>query len=325
MQHNEIYEFKFYCERTTKIMKIGRNDLCPCGSGKKYKKCCYPQTFEAENNIKGNDIDDYEVQDEYVDEDVDNLLNSLENFNDQEFLLQVFNSFRTITLDLKSHIKEYYKIRKMHSDIVNTMIRYHEAGKFEQKIDSNYVYKNEHLPESKETLYFIESSFNLETREGVQALYDLLVYKISPNINCITEDFIQSHRYRKPEKVEFLQSMLDSTIGLFEITKTDIDEGYVYLKDIFTGIEYKIVDIALSGSRTHDNFYMYTRLITYHGICFNTGLSLTFDKKDSFIKAHIKTHKKDYIPEGELLRFIELYNHFSKNPNKMNILTNTIK
>ncbi len=23
-----------------RIMKIGRNDLCPCGSGKKYKKCC---------------------------------------------------------------------------------------------------------------------------------------------------------------------------------------------------------------------------------------------------------------------------------------------
>ena len=23
--------------------KVGRNDLCPCGSGKKYKKCCYPQ------------------------------------------------------------------------------------------------------------------------------------------------------------------------------------------------------------------------------------------------------------------------------------------
>ena len=22
---------------------IGRNDLCPCGSGKKYKKCCYPK------------------------------------------------------------------------------------------------------------------------------------------------------------------------------------------------------------------------------------------------------------------------------------------
>ena len=22
--------------------KIGRNDVCPCGSGKKYKKCCMP-------------------------------------------------------------------------------------------------------------------------------------------------------------------------------------------------------------------------------------------------------------------------------------------
>ena len=25
----------------SKIEKIGRNDPCPCGSGKKYKKCCY--------------------------------------------------------------------------------------------------------------------------------------------------------------------------------------------------------------------------------------------------------------------------------------------
>ncbi|MEG1146749.1 MAG: SEC-C metal-binding domain-containing protein, partial [Bacilli bacterium] len=23
-----------------KVSKIGRNELCPCGSGKKYKQCC---------------------------------------------------------------------------------------------------------------------------------------------------------------------------------------------------------------------------------------------------------------------------------------------
>ena len=23
--------------------KVGRNDPCPCSSGKKYKKCCYPK------------------------------------------------------------------------------------------------------------------------------------------------------------------------------------------------------------------------------------------------------------------------------------------
>jgi preprotein translocase subunit SecA len=27
----------------TKGLKVGRNDPCPCGSGKKYKKCCYPK------------------------------------------------------------------------------------------------------------------------------------------------------------------------------------------------------------------------------------------------------------------------------------------
>ena len=29
-------------ERSVKreVPKVGRNELCPCGSGKKYKKCC---------------------------------------------------------------------------------------------------------------------------------------------------------------------------------------------------------------------------------------------------------------------------------------------
>jgi SWIM/SEC-C metal-binding protein len=27
--------------------KIGRNEICPCGSGKKYKKCCLTQTNDA--------------------------------------------------------------------------------------------------------------------------------------------------------------------------------------------------------------------------------------------------------------------------------------
>jgi len=27
-------------EETAKTPKVGRNEPCPCGSGKKYKKCC---------------------------------------------------------------------------------------------------------------------------------------------------------------------------------------------------------------------------------------------------------------------------------------------
>jgi uncharacterized protein YecA (UPF0149 family) len=38
----EKKEKKFYPKvmPVTKSMKIGRNLPCPCGSGKKYKKCC---------------------------------------------------------------------------------------------------------------------------------------------------------------------------------------------------------------------------------------------------------------------------------------------
>lgn len=40
---NPVHE-KVICRGKTYIVpketKIGRNDLCPCGSGKKYKKCC---------------------------------------------------------------------------------------------------------------------------------------------------------------------------------------------------------------------------------------------------------------------------------------------
>lgn len=32
---------------------VGRNDLCPCGSGKKYKKCCLPKDQQEERETLG--------------------------------------------------------------------------------------------------------------------------------------------------------------------------------------------------------------------------------------------------------------------------------
>ena len=32
-----------------RVPKVGRNQPCPCGSGKKFKRCCWPKLF---NNIK---------------------------------------------------------------------------------------------------------------------------------------------------------------------------------------------------------------------------------------------------------------------------------
>jgi len=30
--------------RSVKVFKAGRNEPCPCGSGKKFKKCCWNKT-----------------------------------------------------------------------------------------------------------------------------------------------------------------------------------------------------------------------------------------------------------------------------------------
>ena len=45
-----VIEFEQRERRRTKNQKPGRNDPCPCGSGKKYKKCCTLKT-----HVQGND------------------------------------------------------------------------------------------------------------------------------------------------------------------------------------------------------------------------------------------------------------------------------
>jgi len=234
----------------------------------------------------------------------------------QEQLITGLTNVRKFFLDSKPHIRAYNKARSIHSEIVNAMIQYHHDGKFERRIDNGIV------PEPKpENLYLLESDFNLKTREGRQAFYDMLIYKPASSISCITEDFIRNHRYKKPEKIEFLHSMLDSKLGLFEVTGIDMEEGYAYIKNVFTGVEYTIIDIGLSGQPNYGDIYIYTRIITYHDISFSTGLNLLFNKTEKFIKNHIQEHKKNFIPDLEFARFTELYNHFSQNKNKVKVTT----
>ena len=58
------------------MAKIGRNDPCPCGSGKKYKKCCLP-LFERSSTQQQNSITQppaYALADF---DELDNLSNSV--------------------------------------------------------------------------------------------------------------------------------------------------------------------------------------------------------------------------------------------------------
>lgn len=286
-------------------MKVGRNDPCPCASGKKYKKCCMfkGRGMNERDAFAKSTQSHQEDPKSYIDEELDILASTV-------------YTIHRLMLVREPHIKEYEKLRKMHGEILDSMMRYYDGGKFHPEADGDY---SEQFMSSytKGELTLINADFDLETKEGNQAFVDILVYKAAPNMNCITEDFINSRRFRKPEKVEFLQSMLDSKVGLFEVARVDRSGGYVYLEEVFCGDKHKITDIALSGDPSPGSYYLYTRIITFRGISFNTGLNIVFLKNDPFIKDFIKRKKKDYKPLGEFVRFTELYNRYSTDPKKV--------
>ena len=54
ISRRRLHLFLKYFVRTA-MAKVGRNDPCPCGSGKKYKKCCQDkESSETEQGISGN-------------------------------------------------------------------------------------------------------------------------------------------------------------------------------------------------------------------------------------------------------------------------------
>lgn len=278
-------------------MNPGRNEPCPCGSGRKYKQCCLQseQMWDAPQSSS----------------------------DDGAFWAQALTNIRRYTLDKKPHIQAYYKIRKLHGEIVDAMARDYLDGKFEQTIDETYMDPQYGHGTGDGTLHLLQCEFDPSTREGAQALYDMLIYKPAPNMSCMTEVFLQKHRYRKEEKIAFLQSMLDSTLGLFEIVGVDEGKGYVSLKEVFTAKQFTITDVALSGAGDYTKMYLYTRIIEYQGICFGTGLNLTFNKSDPFIQRHIRDHRRDYSPNGEFVRFTQLYNQFSQNADAVKVIPNS--
>ena len=68
-------------------MKVGRNDLCPCGSGKKYKKCCLEKDrleLNAMLAISGQRASDLHEKDEWELETEDVLEEYFENTEENE-------------------------------------------------------------------------------------------------------------------------------------------------------------------------------------------------------------------------------------------------
>lgn len=258
---------------------------------------------EAKEFFDTEDI--LEFEDDYEDNEEDDLIKGL---------YQIKNNFRDFLLKDKPHIKEYRKARKIHGEIMDSMMSYFESSKYKENTEKNYM---NIIKQQKNEIKQLDTFFDTRTQLGVQALANIVIYKNIETMECITEEFIKTNRYKKKEKEDFLKSMLNSKAGLFEIIKTDFEEAQVYIKNVLNGEIIQLTDIGMSGNKNNTGHYFYTRIISYNDINFGTGLSLIFDKKDKFIQKWIKDNKKDYNEKQEVIRFLELYNKYRDDENKI--------
>ncbi len=96
-----------------------------------------------------------------------------------EFVSNLLHNMQKLLLKDKPHIKKYKKIRKLHDEIMSSMMQYLYQGKFKLKVDDNIKVK-----ENDEIMY-INTKFDTRTEIGVQALSNVMVYKNACNLNCI--------------------------------------------------------------------------------------------------------------------------------------------
>ena len=197
---------------------------------------------------------------------------------------------------------------------------------FKYFLDGNYNFIiNNKFNSNKNKITLLNIEFNMNDQQQLHVLNNIILYK-NANIKCISEIFLEDKYYKKQEYNNFIKAMIASTAGLFEVTKIDKNMGYVFIKNIFNNLEYKITDIALSATTNYNQCYYYTRIITYQNISFNTGLTLLFNKDDENILKWIKETKKLYNNEDEFTRFINLYKLYIKikDPN-IEIINNILK
>ncbi len=100
-----MIEKNVHSKESLKKSKIGRNDICPCGSGKKYKKCCL--SFKTEKETKytlGQTVSSEKCR------NVLKYLNEVEKYEQYRFI--------DITDDLSLETYREYQTKNYYNNIV---------------------------------------------------------------------------------------------------------------------------------------------------------------------------------------------------------------
>ena len=243
----------------------------------------------------------------------------MKKINEKEAINMLINLNQRLMLDNKEHIKKYYRIRDLHSQILDSMNNYIDSGKL--KVEEYFAIAFKEIKEE------LNKGFSLDnTKYPDKIIFDeLFMYKNHNEIPSLTEIFIEKKKIKEINKLKLLNAMNESIVGLFKIIDCDSINGYVTLKEVFTNKEYKIIDISLSSTyviNKNEERYMYNRIITYDGISFGTGLPIVFSSNYKRLKEFIKKYKDKKI--NDFTKCILLYEISKDKDNKVmsNIKTN---
>lgn len=193
------------------------------------------------------------------------------------------------TLSNKPHLQKYLEIRKNTDSISNKMLEYFKEG--------NYNFDDEFSKISKilyEECTYINENISLNWKDDKDILLDMLLFKNSPNVNCMVSEFLSKKLYEDEEEKRILECMLKSTLSIYKVLKRH-DNGFIEIQDLITKKRIRIVDIA-GSLEINEDIYMVNRIISYNGISFGNGISLITNSSnreiDNYLKKNINNKSK---------------------------------
>jgi tetratricopeptide (TPR) repeat protein len=122
------------------MSKVGRNDLCPCGSGKKYKKCCLGKPFPeaAQNSLKRGleNLWSYEKVNGMSTEEIIGKLQSIGISFEKETFLEDVEKFYSAQQLSESWFEDKLIIHNMRRSIAESYLQLKKIDEAKNELDS---------------------------------------------------------------------------------------------------------------------------------------------------------------------------------------------
>lgn len=203
---------------------LGRNELCPCGSGKKYKKCCLNKDIVLERAERKVGVSQKQYSELYTKlyeySRADKFNEELEKAKEMFYIVEdesVNSKFERFfnTYFIQDHIMDSKKVMT---------VEFFEDNK--QNLNNNEIEILRSLFESYVSIYEVK-----EVLEGKILLKDCLtdteVY--TEDVNLLSEFEVGSYMIARIVTIEDTSILIDITISISEAVKDVIANDIMYL------------------------------------------------------------------------------------------------